>query len=71
MSDSVKVRLKVEVEVEVGVWGAKTNFDELKEQVTREGITKLRNALATAKNGSTFKIVGPIALNFVMFEKEL
>jgi len=65
----VTVRLRVEVEVEVGTWSEKTNFDELEEQVTREGIQIIRSRLASAEHKC--RIVGPMSLSFVVFEKEV
>jgi len=64
---SATARIRVEVEVTVGSWSEAATFAETKDQVKREGLQIIRNALAE-KGG---RIIGePKCLFVIAHEKE-
>lgn len=50
---SVKVRIRCIVDLPVGSWGADVTFDELSEQVKKEGVEKLQRIMRDS-HGSVY-----------------
>lgn len=61
---SAVARVRVEVEVVVGSWSEQATFATTKEQVKREGINIVRNALKDKG-----RIVGDPTCSFVMVDE--
>lgn len=62
MSASMSARFTVTIDVPVGEWDEKATFASIREQVSREAASKLRNDLQSID----YKIVGNPEIKFIM-----
>lgn len=63
----LNARVRIEVEIPVGNWNSRASFNELKEQVRREGLSIVQDV--AAKNG--WKISGdPQVVMFYAMEQK-
>jgi len=61
----VSARIRVEVEVEVGTWNGQSTFDELQEQVRKEGRTLADYLFAEGPRRTKGRVVGTPKVLFV------
>lgn len=64
---SAKARIRCEVEIEVGTWDGNGTFDELHDQVAREGVRALENM--ESRGGGKLKVIGTPTVVMVTTER--